>query len=73
MQGKKRYQQINQEKVRVYTWWERLKYARSRKWFCKTSFYGLFFYPVVPSNMSIHLDYIWRDIQVKNLKEKKRG
>lgn len=49
------------ETIKQYTFCERLKYAQGRDWFCRQN--GV---PVVPSDLDIHLDWIWRDLMQQN-------
>lgn len=58
------------EKIKQYSFVDRLKYTYSRNFFCKRKFL-FFMIPYVASNMDIHIDYIWRDLMVKRKKKEK--
>lgn len=55
------------ESVKTYSFKERLKYTKSRHWYTKRKILW-FWIPIVPNNLSIHIDYIWRDINIKHIK-----
>ncbi len=58
------------ERIKSYTFLQRVKYTLKRKCFCSCKVLG-FKVPYVASDLDIHIDWIWRDIHVENIKKRK--